>query len=230
MPSPIVRDSLIDLLTDRLKDDILTGRYPPGSYLPPERDLALDYAVTRTSLKHALTRLAQVGLVETRHGVGTVVRDYLSLGGAELLPFLVRGHDGDWLAEIFQVRRDIGALVAARAATHASPADHARLQVQLAKLKGAPTPDEVQLADCAIHRTLAAAGGNRVYGLLVNSLLNAYLPVRALLVAPFLDAEEAAQRIAPVIDAVRAGDPERAHEAATAYLDETERLMLGSPS
>src|SRR5690606_40116090 len=78
---PIPRDTVVDSLVDRLRDDVLSGRYPPGSYLPPERELAAGYEVTRTSLKHAIVRLAQAGLLETRHGVGTRVRDYERLGG-----------------------------------------------------------------------------------------------------------------------------------------------------
>ena len=54
MTGAIPRDTIVDTLASRLSDDILSGRYPLGAYLPPERDLANVYAVTRTSLKHAI--------------------------------------------------------------------------------------------------------------------------------------------------------------------------------
>ena len=95
MTGAIPRDTIVDTLAGRLRDDVLSGRYPPGAYLPPERDLASGYGVTRTSLKHAIVRLVQAGLLETKHGVGTRVRDYERLGGPELLPMLVsRGGAG----------------------------------------------------------------------------------------------------------------------------------------
>jgi DNA-binding FadR family transcriptional regulator len=225
---PISRDTLVDALVVRLQREIMAGRFPPGTYLPPERDLAAAYAVTRTSLKHALTKLAQLGLIETKHGVGTRVRDYLREGGPELLPLLVATHGGDWLTEIFEVRREVGALVAARAAVHRSSAHQRLLREQVAGIGGAATADGAQLVECELHRTLAEASGNRVYGFMVNSLLNSYLPVRALLVAPFLDPAAAADRIRPVVEAVCAGDREEARDAATRYLIETERLMLES--
>ncbi|GGS70951.1 GntR family transcriptional regulator [Planobispora rosea] len=223
----IARDTLVDALVARLRDDVLSGRYPPGAYLPSERELAAEYGVTRTSLKHALSRLGQLGLVETKHGVGTRVLDYLSSGGPELLPMLVVANGPDWLEEIFQTRREIGALVYAHAARRRRPEHCADLRTLHGAVAAAETADDAQLAECEIHRVLAAASGNRVYGFLVNSLLNAYLPVRQLLIAPFRDPGRAAERLTPLIDAVCAGEAEEAHAAATRYLAETERLMLG---
>lgn len=218
------RDTIVDVLENRLREDILAGRHPAGSYLPPERRLADGYGVTRTTLKHAFGRLIQAGLLETRHGVGTRVRDFARLGGADLLPMLVR-HDPDWIGEIFEVRCSVGALIAERAAARATPGHHAELAARLAAVLAADGADAVQLADVEVHRALARATGNRVYVLLTNTLLNAYLPVRAALVAPFTDPEAAHARLAPVVSAVTAGERGAARAAAEAYLTRTEQLM-----
>jgi DNA-binding FadR family transcriptional regulator len=208
---------------------VLGGTYPPGSYLPPERELASGYRVTRTSLKHALVRLGQVGVVETRHGVGTQVRDYERLGGLELLPLLVQSESAaEWLGEIFEARREIGSLVAGRAAAKGTAAQRRQLRVLHDAVRTATGGDAVQLAELAVHRLLAEATGNRTYVLLVNALFNAYLPVRAFLRAPFEDPQAAADRLSDLVDAVCSRDPDGARAAATAYLSDTERLMLGS--
>ncbi|MEV4919226.1 GntR family transcriptional regulator [Streptomyces tirandamycinicus] len=219
------RETIVDVLEGRLREDILTGRHPAGSYLPPERTLADGYGVTRTTLKHAFGRLVQAGLLETRHGVGTRVRDFARLGGADLLPMLVR-HDARWVHEVFEVRRSVGALIAERAAVRATAGQRAELGTLLAAVRAAASGDAVQLADIEVHRALARATGNRVYGLLTNTLFNAYLPVRAALVGPFTDAEAAHARLEPVVTAVGAGDAGAARRAAEAYLAETERIML----
>ncbi|GGW60337.1 hypothetical protein GCM10010503_42070 [Streptomyces lucensis JCM 4490] len=219
------RETLVDALESRLREDILTGRHPAGGYLPPERTLADGYGVTRTTLKHAFGRLMQAGLLETRHGVGTRVRDYLRLGGADLLPMLVR-HSPDWLGEVFEVRRSIGALIAERAAGRASERQRTELAALLAAVGEAADADAVQLADVEVHRALARATGNRVYVLLTNTLFNAYLPVRAALRAPFTDAGVARGRLEPVVAAVRSGDEAGARRAAEQYLTVTERIML----
>ncbi|MGW2034367.1 FadR/GntR family transcriptional regulator [Streptomyces spinosus] len=219
------RETIVDVLERRLREDILAGRHPAGSYLPPERELADGFGVTRTTLKHAFGRLAQSGLLETRHGVGTRVRDFLRLGGADLLPMLVR-HSPDWIGEVFEVRRGIGALIAERAAARATAADIAELRRLLAAVADADGGDPAQLADAEVHRALARATGNRVYVLLTNTLFNAYLPVRAALAGPFEDARTAHDRLAPVVEAVAARDPETARRAAGHYLSATERIML----
>ncbi|MEU6665935.1 FCD domain-containing protein [Streptomyces sp. NPDC046727] len=219
------RETIVDVLERKLREDILAGRHPAGSYLPPERELADGFGVTRTTLKHAFGRLVQSGLLETRHGVGTRVRDFLRLGGADLLPMLVR-HSPDWIGEIFEVRRGIGALIAERAAARATAEQVTELRRLLTAVGDADGGDPAQLADAEVHRALARATGNRVYVLLTNTLFNAYMPVRAALVGPFEDARAARDRLAPVVEAVAAGDQDAARTAAGHYLSATERIML----
>ncbi|WP_354639524.1 FadR/GntR family transcriptional regulator [Kitasatospora camelliae] len=224
---PINRQSVVDVLEHRLREDILDGTHGPGSLLPPERELAAGYGVTRTTLKHALSRLEQAGLLSTRHGIGTRVRDFLRLGGADLLPMLAT-RDSGWLTEVFEVRRHIGALIARRAATCRTDAQGRRLRDLVDEVGRAEDGDAAQLAEAEVHRELARATGNRVYLLLTNTLLNAYLPVRGALRAPFDDPAVAAARLRPVADAVHAGNPTEAATAAEEYLRTTEHLMLAA--
>lgn len=226
MATPIARDTIVDALSNRLCGEILSGNWLPGSLLPPERELAATYGVTRTSLKHALVRLGQMGLLETKHGVGTRVRDYQREGGWDLLPALVASAGSQWLDEIFEVRRELGVLLAGRAARHRTGEHRERLAELLDTVRSARDADTAQLADCEVHRVIAAASGNRLYGLLANGLLSAYLQVRQLFQEPFTDPAVAADRLAPLVEAVRAGDEAGARSAAEEYLTETERLML----
>ncbi|MGW8356538.1 FadR/GntR family transcriptional regulator [Streptomyces wedmorensis] len=224
---PIPRQSVVDILEHRLRGDILNGTHRPGSLLPPERQLAAGYGVTRTTLKHALSRLEQAGLLSTRHGIGTRIHDFLRNGSADLLPMLA-AHDPRWLTEIFEARRHIGTLIARRAATHHTNQHARRLQELLRAVTDAPDGDTAQLADVEVHRELARATGNRVYLLLTNTLFNAYLPVRAALRAPFEDPAVAAARLAPLIQVVIERLPDEAGRAAEQYLQATEKIMLDS--
>ncbi len=226
MSNAITRDTIVDALANRLRDDVLSGRYPPGSYLPPERELAVGYQVTRTSLKHAIVRLSQAGLLETRHGVGTRVRDYENLGGPELLPMLVTAAGPEWMAEIFEARREAGALIAAAAAERAGNAERERLRALYDELCSAPDAAAAQHVECEIHRVIASASHNRVYRFMVNALLNAYMEVRGAFEHAFADPVEAARRIEPVITEICAGRPDDARAAASEYLAATQDIML----
>lgn len=225
----VSRSTVVDQVTDKLRAEILSGQYAPGQYLPPARELAERYGITRTSLKHAVMRLTQSGLLETRHGVGTRVRDYERQGGLDLLPMLASADAGGWMEAIFEVRTEIGALIAIRAAAHASAEQRERLALLAGRLRDAPDADTAQLIECEWHRVLAAATGNRVYPLLANVVLDAYLRQRRALRGPFTDPHAAADRLGPLVEAVRGGAaPDVVHATATSYLKETGRLMMES--
>lgn len=56
-----------------LLKDIQDGRYPVGSLLPAEGDLCRQYAVSRHTIREALRRLVEMGVIERSQGVGTRV-------------------------------------------------------------------------------------------------------------------------------------------------------------
>lgn len=64
-------------LSQRLKEalvlSIRDGNLPPNHALPSERDMAEVLGVSRSTLRTCLKELAEQGLVQTRHGSGTVV-------------------------------------------------------------------------------------------------------------------------------------------------------------
>ena len=61
-------------IADKLSAMIESGDFPPGSYLPPERELAEQFGVSRTSVREALIALEVSGLVSVRVGDGVKVR------------------------------------------------------------------------------------------------------------------------------------------------------------
>lgn len=56
-----------------LKDEIVSGAWPVGSLLPTEDELCARFAVSRYTVREALRRLREDGLVSSRQGAGTVV-------------------------------------------------------------------------------------------------------------------------------------------------------------
>lgn len=92
---------------DRLLEDIVSGRYPAGAHLPAERDLARVLGASRPTLREALRRLGEWGLIEARRGSGVAVRD-LRDWSIDVLPAYLRlGAPLDPPGAILQVVRDL---------------------------------------------------------------------------------------------------------------------------
>jgi DNA-binding GntR family transcriptional regulator len=58
-----------------LRDQIIRGDLPPGAEVPSERQIAEEWRVSRPTATRALQTLRYQGLVESRQGAGTYVRD-----------------------------------------------------------------------------------------------------------------------------------------------------------
>ncbi|HET9380788.1 MAG TPA: FCD domain-containing protein, partial [Streptomyces sp.] len=129
------------------------------------------------------------------------------------------------LSDVFEARRSIGGLIARRAAAHCTAARSARLRTAVDAVGEAPDAAGAQLAEAEVHRELARATGNRVYLLLTNTLLNAYLPVRHVMSAPFADPALAADRLRQVVEPVTRRAVEEAGRAAEDYLRLTAEEM-----
>lgn len=71
---PITNGTKRALIAQVLADDITSGKYPVGFNLPSENELAQSFGVSRQTVRIALTKLRENGLVESRQGVGNIVR------------------------------------------------------------------------------------------------------------------------------------------------------------
>jgi GntR family transcriptional regulator len=62
-------------LADSLRADVADGQYSVGDRLPAVRDLATKFNVSNATANRAINVLQQEGVVVSRPGIGTVVRD-----------------------------------------------------------------------------------------------------------------------------------------------------------
>ena len=66
-------------IVDRLKHEIVSGFYPPGSRLPSVRDLAAQASVNPNTMQKAFTELERTGLIVTRRTSGRTVTEDTAL-------------------------------------------------------------------------------------------------------------------------------------------------------
>jgi adenylyltransferase/sulfurtransferase len=70
---PVSHKSIPELIAGGIARSIIDGRYKAGEQLQPERALIKELEVSRSSLREALTILAEAGLIEAQQGVGWFV-------------------------------------------------------------------------------------------------------------------------------------------------------------
>jgi GntR family transcriptional repressor for pyruvate dehydrogenase complex len=226
---PVERQSLVDRLTSKLGEAILSGRYDRGATLPPERDLARALHVNRTSLKHALQRLEQLGFIITRHGIGSVVLDPTESAGARLLSYLVfrtTGIDTGALADLIEARTLLGAFLTRLAAERRTNADVGLLLGVLEEIDQATEPDEVQRLELAFFRVILRATKNQIFVMLANSMFAIYHGRAQLFRPAFADAAFVRRSLGRIVDAIAAREPEAAEQAALEYLKKNGKALV----
>src|SRR5262249_34947563 len=90
--APIKATRVYQEIVRQVQAMIAEGRLKSGDQLPPERDLAEKFVVSRTSVREALRALESLGLVEIRPGEGTFVREVSVESLIEPLPLLMVSH------------------------------------------------------------------------------------------------------------------------------------------
>ena len=120
----IQQPKLSDVILQQLEDMILEGTLAPGQKLPSERDLAVQFDVSRPSLREAMQKLDAKGLVYRRQGGGTFVSDNLLAGMSDPL-FALMANKGEAQFDLLEFRHGIQGMAAYYAAMRGTKADFA---------------------------------------------------------------------------------------------------------
>ncbi len=223
---PPDRQRVDEQIAASIADAILDGAFPPGSALPPERDLAEHLGVNRTSLRQGLARLQQMGLIEARHGSGNVVADPQALTHPAVVEALVRRLGPEFLVELFEIRAALGPLIGRSAARRGTPEDAEALRGALAAVREADSAAARQAADLAYFRVLIQQSRNRALALLYRWVEHAFGGREHELTAAYDDAAPVVAGLAAITDAVLAGDEAAAAAAVEDYLGASAQRMV----
>ncbi len=205
---------------------IVDGVVKPGQLLPPERQLAEQFGVSRNSVRDAIRALELSGLVVARHGEGNVVADVSpETLVAPLATLLLRKRK--LVAELLDVRKILEPALAARAAVHASDEEIAHLEELLQRqaekaARGESTVED----DSEFHYAIAVAAGNSVVRKLLDVLMDLLRETRArsLQVEGRLQRSLAGHR--RVLQAIQRHDADEAEHAVRQHLEEIESIVM----
>ncbi|MCX7620623.1 MAG: GntR family transcriptional regulator [Acidimicrobiales bacterium] len=222
----VARTRVADQVVEILTDAILSGTYAAGSALPAERDLAEQLGVNRTSLRQALSRLEQLGLVESQQGRGTIVLDPTQNPDPTVLSGLVSHLGPELLAEIMEVREGVAGIVGKLAAERATTADIAALRDATDAVRASPNAAACQRAELAWFSSLVDATRNRALILLVRWVWAAYGGAAASFESAFANPRRIARELAQVTNAVANHEVGEATSALMSYARASGRRLV----
>ncbi len=132
-----------------VREQLLTGKLKTGDRLLPEREFAARLGVSRPVIREVLRALAAIGVIDIRHGQGSVVRvpDFSQMGD---LFTLLLAQQGDVIDDIVQARIAIERQAIRLACSRATSADIARLDAGLRTIRET-TSDPVKGGEADFH-------------------------------------------------------------------------------
>ena len=219
---PQAEAGLAEQVAGQIRGWILDGTYQPGDKLPAERQLATMLGVNRTSLRLALKRLKQLGLLESRVGDGTRVRELTYSAGIELLPYMFRNAmstEPDVLRDMLELRDVVCCYLVRMAARRSDEVDMERVNAAIDKMEQARGDPALlgQLA-YAVYWEYARAGQSMIGQLLLNTIRSTFERHTEMFAAMSVDPRLAIASQRALAEAVAAGDPEEASRVANEQL------------
>ena len=174
--APVKRRRAFEDIIVQIENAIHEGRLTVGDRLPPERELAEIFQVSRASVREALRVLEAFGVLSARRGTGADSGSILSAQHESPLSGLLRLYASLLqmpLQDLLDVREAIEMLTARRAAERASAEELERLTGIMQSMRNSRTPEGFLTLDTEFHNTLARASGNSVAPLIMGALRDA---------------------------------------------------------
>jgi GntR family transcriptional regulator, transcriptional repressor for pyruvate dehydrogenase complex len=225
---PIKSTRIYEEIVRQVRAMIAEGRLKSGDRLPPERELAEKFLVSRASLREALRALESLGLVEIRPGEGTFVRQ-VSIESLIAPLALVVAHEREAVGELFEARRLLEPLVAALAAARATPDEIQEMERILEDQAREIARDRTGVAqDAEFHAAISAAAHNRAITRIAGALVDLLAQSREASMNTPERRERSHQDHRRILDAITRRDETGARQAMLDHLVAVEALAVGS--
>jgi len=228
----IRQPKLSDVIEQELERLIVEGTLSPGQQLPPERELAKQFDVSRPSVREAIQRLEAKRLLTRKQGGGTFVSETLWKSFSDPLLDLLSAHSETQL-DLLEARHAMEGLCAYFAALRGTEQDFARIQTCVDEITLAQQSQDVGQEATAVMAfliTLTEAAHNVVLLHIVRSL-SPLLEQNVLENLQLLHrrsdvVERVTRHRSNIVDAIVAGQPEKAREMSHSHLAYIEEVLL----
>lgn len=227
---PKVRTSSQDIAST-LARSIAQGELPPGTRLPPERELAAKYGVARNVVREALKRLEAVGAVQSWRGSGVYVQDVDFSLGIEFFTVFFLHDDGtintDFLREVLEFATYLIRLVVRLASVRRTEEELQTIK-RLVKEQEGYREDSEQLGAVTreIFRLFSQASHNRVCIALSKTLERISMQLLVMVDLPLVDFSQRTKTYDRLVEALEQKDSVMAELVVMRYIETIEKALM----
>jgi DNA-binding FadR family transcriptional regulator len=225
MNSPVHGNTLVDEVVHEIRHMILDGKIEPGGFLPTRKELAQRFGVGLSTVHEAIQALSAVGMLASRPGKGTWVRE----DALDVLihPDVVRTRLGELKArKLYEARGVVEIALTEMAARRRTSEDVERIWDAMHRMEASVTDTDAFVeADLAFHLSVARAGR--------NELLEQFYHLSRKLIVDVIHEmvnlpgvkEGSIPYQRAIIEAIERGDSARAREAAVDHMAYVDNLL-----
>ena len=180
---PIQKINAVEQVFEQMQGLLIEGEWKAGDKLPSENELSAIFGVSRMTIRQAMQKLKALGLIETRTGSGSYVREINPEDSLnELIPLMYIGEPSQM--HVFQFREMIDSESVRIATPRADEKSLAKLEDILAKMKKAADEDDLtsfSAYDLKYHMAIVKMTENpmmiKAYDILRNVLKDSMISV-----------------------------------------------------
>ncbi|WP_400164417.1 FadR/GntR family transcriptional regulator [Brevibacillus sp. TJ4] len=225
----MTRAKLSQIISRELLEAIEAGKYPPGSKLPTENELAAQFGVSRIPIREALSVLRAAGVITSRQGGGSFVEE--RVGSGILHNIHIENEDAELIKHLFEMRKVLEPEAAFLAAQRRTPEHLERMWKALRWLEE-ELADENKItleADLEFHRSMFLATQNPVMIQAMENLSSLYERALHITLQPNLGLKEKRKAVYKehhdILLAIEMEEPELARIQCAIHLRNVEKKL-----
>jgi GntR family transcriptional repressor for pyruvate dehydrogenase complex len=228
----VVRSSrLYEQIVQQVEESIRKGVMKPGDQLPPERELAQQFGVSRTAVREAVKALREKGHVEAYPGRGTFITDGTSHAIRQSLDRMIRIGQPEGSGFLAEVREILEPEIASLAAVRADAQDIAAMREPIAVMDEARKDADAFIeADLDFHLALAEAAANPLILSLIDSIVGLLREQRMRIFLVEGGPDRGQYHHKRILEAIEHHDPVGAREAMKAHLRQVRQDSQKAPT
>ena len=225
----IKNNKVYEQVIEQIRQLIYEGELQRGDKLPSERELKRQLGVSRASIREAFSALEMIGLIESRPGEGTFIRDSFDEEFFNPLSLILLLND-NVAEELLELRRVLEIDCVKLAAKRLTEAEIEELKGYIDNLLASSGYEEESVkADKMFHYTIAKASGNKVLLFFMRSISEAMdfhiKNTRTKLVSKEETMNDFARQHQRIFKALKNHNAEKAAEEMKNHLDYVEKLI-----